>query len=136
MTEFERERRGVRYDLVEGGAVTPAKIRAVGAPVIHQEIQEAANAGHAGEQILAGSAAPHGGQLVDGLPDADADIFAALVPTAVAAHDLTPHGKHTVLPEVVGEAHHRLAARVVTIQREAARHERLQRSVIEDHVIG
>ena len=122
MQELERQRNGVGNDLVESRAVSPAKVGRVRPLPVNQKIQKSADARFAGEQVLAGGAAPHCGQLVDGLADADADVLAALVPATGAAHDLPPYGEHAVLPQIIGETHDRIAARVVTVQRQAACH--------------
>lgn len=88
-------------------------------------------AGFAGDQVFAGGAAPHRRQLVDRLADTDPDVLAPFVPTAVSAHDLPPDGQHAVLPQVVREVHDRRGARIVVIEREAARHQCLQRRVVQ-----
>src|SRR3569623_1163343 len=59
-----------------------------------------------------------------------------LVPAAVFAHDLSPHGQHTVLPVVVREGHHRVAARVVTVKCNGASHECLEGAVVMIDVVG
>ena len=51
-------------------------------------------------------------------------------------HDLPPHREHALDPEVRGEVHHRVGARVVPIGCDRACHQRLQRSVVKDDVVG
>ena len=102
---------------------------------IDEEIEKPADAAFRRKDVFAGRAAPHCRNLVDRLPDADADVLAALVPAAVVAHDLAPHRQHAVLPQIVSETHRGFAARIVAVERERARDQRLERAVVEDHVV-
>ncbi len=97
----------VRHDAVEDRAITPAKMRAIRTRAVDEKIEKAADAGFRGKDVFAGRTAPHRRNLVDRLPDTDADVLAALVPAAIVAHDLAPHRQHAVLPQIVSEAHRR-----------------------------
>ena len=136
MAQFERERDGVGRGAQEVGAISPAVMAAVRARAVDEKVQKAANAGFGLDEVLAGGEAPHRRQGIDGLADADADVLAAFVPAARAPHDLVPHRQHALLPQFVGEGHVGVAARVVAVERDRARHQRLQWRVVKVDVVG
>src|SRR2546430_17525022 len=112
MAEFERQGNSVWRRFVEDRAVAPAEVGAVGLSAVNQKVEKSADARLAGEQDLAGGAAPHGGQLIHPLPDPHTDVLAALVPAAPAAHDLAPRAQPAALPSRRGAPHGGIAARM------------------------
>ena len=135
MAQLQCQRCQVGNTPAEIGGVAQPYVSAIRARAMDGEVGEAAYAGLAGKQVLAGGVAPQGGQLVDGLADADADVFTALVPAALPAHDLAPHRQHPVAPVIRSKTHAAVVG-AVSMAGNGGHHQRLQGAVVQIDVVG